>query len=41
MAFSQTLLDPEAIRRMERFMAVGGQTRDVELDVAGVYSRLS
>jgi enoyl-CoA hydratase/carnithine racemase len=39
--FSQTLLDPEAIRRMEQFMAIGGQTRDVELDVPAVYSKLS
>jgi enoyl-CoA hydratase/carnithine racemase len=39
--FSQCLLDPEAIRRMERFMEVGGQTREVELDLADVYSKLS
>ena len=39
--FSQTLLDPSAIERMERFMAAGGQTRDVELDLPAVYSRLS
>jgi enoyl-CoA hydratase/carnithine racemase len=39
--FSQTLLDPEAIRRMEQFMSVGGQTRDVEFDLASVYSKLS
>ncbi|MEY2404299.1 MAG: hypothetical protein QOD38_1850 [Acidimicrobiaceae bacterium] len=39
--FSQTLLDPEAIRRMELFMSVGGQTRDVELDLVDVYNKLS
>ena len=39
--FSQTLLDPDAIARMERFMELGGQTRDVELDVAALYSKLS
>ena len=39
--FTQTLLDPEAIRRMERFMEVGGQTREVELDLTGVYNKLS
>jgi len=39
--FSQTLLDPLAISRMERFMASGGQTRDVELDLPAVYSKLS
>lgn len=39
--FTQTLLDPEAIRRMERFMEIGGQTRDVELDLTAVYSKLS
>src|SRR5207248_209848 len=26
---------------MERFIEIGGQTRDVELDVAAVYNRLS
>ena len=39
--FTRTLLDPEAVRRMERFIEIGGQTRDVELDVAAVYNRLS
>ena len=39
--FSQTLLDPEAIRRMERFMSLDGQTREVELDLTDVYSKLS
>jgi hypothetical protein len=39
--FSQTLLDPAAISRMEQFMAAGGQTRDVEVDLPAVYSKLS
>ncbi|MEY2420150.1 MAG: hypothetical protein QOI95_217 [Acidimicrobiaceae bacterium] len=39
--FTQTLLDPEAIRRMEVFMSVGGQTREVELDLTDVYNKLS
>jgi enoyl-CoA hydratase/carnithine racemase len=39
--FSQTLLDELAIVRMEAFMAAGGQTRDVELDVPALYSKLS
>jgi enoyl-CoA hydratase/carnithine racemase len=39
--FSQTLLDPEAIRRMERFMSIGGQTRDVERDLTSLYNKLS
>ena len=39
--FTQTLLDPEAIRRMELFMSIGGQTREVELDLTDVYSKLS
>jgi hypothetical protein len=39
--FSQCLLDPEAIRRMELFMSLGGQTREVELDLTDVYSKLS
>jgi hypothetical protein len=39
--FSQTLLDPTAISRMEHFMAAGGQTRDVEVDLPAVYSKLS
>jgi enoyl-CoA hydratase/carnithine racemase len=41
LVFSQTLLDPEAIRRMEVFMERGGQTREVELDVTEIYSKLS
>jgi enoyl-CoA hydratase/carnithine racemase len=39
--FSQTLLDPEAIRRMELFLTLGGQTREVELDLTALYSKLS
>jgi enoyl-CoA hydratase/carnithine racemase len=39
--FSQCLLDPEAVRRMELFLELGGQTRDVELDVTALYSKLS
>jgi enoyl-CoA hydratase/carnithine racemase len=30
--FSRTLLDPETIDRMQRFLEIGGQTREVELD---------
>src|SRR4051794_12738163 len=41
MIFTQTLLDPEAIRRMEQFMEIGGQTREVELNLTDVYSKLS
>ena len=39
--FSQTLLDPAAIARMEQFMSLGGQTRDVELDLSATYSKFS
>ena len=39
--FSQCLLDPEAIRRMELFMSIGGQNREVELDLTDLYSKLS
>jgi enoyl-CoA hydratase/carnithine racemase len=39
--FSQTLLEPSAISRMEAFLALGGQTRDVELDLPALYDRLS
>jgi len=39
--FSQTLLDPLVIARMEAFMTNGGQTRDVELDLPAIYSKLS
>jgi enoyl-CoA hydratase/carnithine racemase len=38
--FSQTLLDPSAIDRMEAFMALGGQTREVELDLPAIYDEL-
>ena len=38
--FDRLLGDPEAIRRMERFLELGGQTRDVELDLAGLYDQL-
>lgn len=33
-AFNRTLAVPEARRRMARFLELGGQTRDVELDLA-------
>lgn len=39
--FSQTLLEPETIRRMERFLEIGGQTREVELDLTALYNKLS
>ncbi|HEV3225504.1 MAG TPA: enoyl-CoA hydratase/isomerase family protein [Acidimicrobiales bacterium] len=39
--FSQTLLDESAIRRMEQFMAAGGQKREIELDLPEIYSKLS
>jgi enoyl-CoA hydratase/carnithine racemase len=39
--FSRTLLDPEAIERMQRFLEIGGQTREVELDLTRVYNNLS
>jgi enoyl-CoA hydratase/carnithine racemase len=38
--FSQTLLDPSAIARMEAFLALGGQTRDVEVDLPALYDQL-
>jgi enoyl-CoA hydratase/carnithine racemase len=41
LVFSQTLLDPEAIRRMDVFMERGGQTREVELEITEIYSSLS
>ena len=40
LAFSQTLLDPAVIERMQRFMELGGQTREVELDLTVLYERL-
>jgi enoyl-CoA hydratase/carnithine racemase len=39
--FTQTLLDPEAVARMEQFMEMGGQTREVELDLTSLYNRFS
>ena len=39
--FSQTLLDAAAISRMEQFMASGGQTRDVEVDLPAIYRTLT
>ena len=38
--FSHLLGDPEAIRRMERFLELGGQTREVELDLPALYPDL-
>jgi enoyl-CoA hydratase/carnithine racemase len=38
--FSQTLLEPSAIERMEAFLELGGQTREVELDVPALYEQL-
>lgn len=39
--FNRLLGEPEAIRRMERFLELGGQTRDVERDVPSLYDRLA
>jgi enoyl-CoA hydratase/carnithine racemase len=39
LAFSQTLLDPTVIERMERFLELGGQAREVELDLTSLYER--
>lgn len=39
--FDRTLRDPEAIRRMERFLELGGQTREVERDLGSVVDRLA
>ena len=38
--FNQTLADPAAIHRMERFLELGGQTREVEREVTGLYDEL-
>ncbi len=38
--FSRLLADPEALARMERFLEIGGQTRDVEVDLTGLYEKL-
>jgi enoyl-CoA hydratase/carnithine racemase len=40
-AFRDARLDPEATRRMRRFLDVGGQTRDGERDVEGLLNRLT
>lgn len=39
--FQRTLADPEAVRRMEQFLELGGQTREVERDLTNVYERLA
>jgi len=39
--FSQCLLDPEAIRRMELCLSLGAQTREVEVRLTELYSKLS
>ncbi len=39
--FNRLLADPEAVARMERFLELGGQTREVEVDLADLYDRLS
>jgi enoyl-CoA hydratase/carnithine racemase len=39
--FSRTLLERETISRMQRFLEIGGQTRDVELDLTPLYNKLS
>lgn len=39
--FNRLLADPEAIARMERFLELGGQTREVERDLAGLYEDLT
>jgi len=39
-AFTEARLDPEATRRMRRFLEVGGQTRDAERTVDGLLDRL-
>ena len=38
--FSQTLLEPSAVQRMEAFLAAGGQTADVEHDLTALYDQL-
>ncbi len=40
-AFRAARLDPEATRRMRRFLEVGGQTRDGERDVEALLDRLT
>ena len=39
--FNRLLADPDAIARMERFLELGGQTREVERDLAGLYDPLA
>src|SRR5437763_1522593 len=39
--FSRTLLEPETMRRIERFLEIGGQTREVEFDLTPLYNKLS
>ena len=38
--FNRLLAEPDAIARMERFLELGGQTREVERDLAGLYDDL-
>lgn len=38
--FGRALTDPVARERMERFLELGGQTRDVELDLGGMLGEL-
>ena len=38
--FNQTLALPEAKRRMRRFLELGGQTREIELEPAAVFNKL-
>ena len=38
--FNRLLSDPEAIARMERFLALGGQTREFERDLTSLLDRL-
>lgn len=38
--FDRTLADPESHRRMQRFLELGGQTRDGELDLDSIVRRL-
>jgi enoyl-CoA hydratase/carnithine racemase len=39
--FNQTLAVPAAQKRMAKFMGIGGQTREVELDLPAVYDKLA
>jgi len=39
--FQQTLRDPQARRRMEKFIEVGGQTRDGEKNLIDTIDKLS